>query len=265
MPPAVRGTLSKSRASTGPIQVTTLSRMSMRSSQPVQSPRPAGRWLWAAAALSLAFSLTPWGHLLLYPFRLFTTWAHECGHAIVALALGGSVNAIMIEPDASGTTQSLLPAGRITQGLVASSGYLAASLAGCLLMAGSRVDQWRRPILWAAGVLMLLTLVIWMRNLFGFVVVLAWAGALLSLARRGSGNAARFVLGLLAIQVALNSVYDIRVLFMVDGGHSDAETMASLFLLPSWLWATAWMLMSGGMLSWTLWTTRAPTAGQYGS
>jgi hypothetical protein len=46
------------------------------------------------------------------------------------------------------------------------------------------------------------------------------------------GSAPRFLLSLLAIQVALNSVYDIRVLFLIDRGHSDAATMARLFLLP---------------------------------
>jgi hypothetical protein len=65
-----------------------------------------------------------------------------------------------------------------------------------------------------------------------------------------------FVLSLLAVQVALDSVYDIRVLFLIHGGHSDADTMATLFVLPAWLWATAWMLMSIGMLSWTLARTR---------
>ena len=53
--------------------------------------------------------------------------------------------------------------------------------------------------------------------------------ALLALARKGSGRAPRFILSVLAIQVALNAVYDIRVLFLVNG-RSDAETMARLFL-----------------------------------
>ena len=69
-------------------------------------------------------------------------------------------------------------------------------------------------------------------------------------------NAVRFLLSLLAIQVALNSVYDIRVLFLIDRGPSDAATMAQLFLLPSWVWATTWMIMSVAMLGATLWTTR---------
>ena len=95
-----------------------------------------------------------------------------------------------------------------------------------------------------------------MRNPFGFGVVLAWGVALVALASKGIGNAPRFLLSLLAIQVALNSVYDIRVLFLIDRGQSDAATMARLFLLPSWVWAAAWMLMSVAMLGATLWMTR---------
>jgi len=220
--------------------------------------QPARRtlWLWVAATLSLGLSLTPWGKLLLYPFKLFTTWVHECGHALVTLMVGGTVSSIVIEPDTSGVTRSLLPAGRMARGLVASSGYLGASVVGCLLMAATRVEKWARAVVWTVGALMLLTLVVWMRNLFGFVVVLAWGAGLVALARKAGGEASPFVLSLLAIQVALDSVYDIRVLFHVDGGHSDAETMATLFLLPAWLWASAWMLVSVGMLAWTLWMTR---------
>lgn len=214
-------------------------------------------WLWLAAALCLGVSLTPWGPVLLYPFTLFTTWVHECGHAVMVVLMGGSVTSITIAPDTSGLTRSLMPMGRVAQGLVASSGYLGASVVGCLLMAATRVEKRARPILRAIGAFMLLTLVIWMRNLFGALVVLAWGVTLLALARKGSGRASRFVLSVLAIQVALNAVYNIRVLFLVDG-PSDAETMARLFLAPAWLWASAWMIISVAMLGWTLWITRVP-------
>jgi len=209
-----------------------------------------------AAALSLGLSLTSWGRIPLYPFKLFTTWIHECGHALMTVLSGGTVDFIMIDPDTSGVTRSLVPAGRMARGLVASSGYLGASVVGCLLMAASRMEKWARNIVGAVGALMLLTLVMWMRNLFGFAAVLAWGAALVALARTAHGHWSRFVLSLLAIQVALNSIYDIRVLFHVDGGHSDADTMASLFWLPPWLWASGWMLTSVGMLGWTLWMTR---------
>ena len=212
-------------------------------------------WLWLAVAISLAVSLTPWGPLVLYPFTLFTTWVHECGHAVMAVLVGGSVGSITIQPDTSGLTRSLVPAGRIAQGLVASAGYLAASLVGCLLMAATRVPKRARPILTGIGAFMLFTLVFWIRNLFGALAVLGWAVALLALARKDTGRAPRFVLSVLAVQVALNAVYDIRILFLVHG-RSDAETMARLFLLPAWLWAAAWMVLSIAMLAWTLRMTR---------
>ena len=220
------------------------------------SRRPIGNWLWAAVAVSLVVSLTPWAPVLLYPFKLFTTWVHECGHALMTVLVGGRVTSITIEPDTSGLTQSFVPVGRVARGVVASSGYLGAALVGCLLMAATRVEKWAHIILLSLGAFMLVTLVFWMRNLFGFGVVLVWGLALVALASKGMGNAPRFLLSLLAIQVALNSVYDIRVLFLIDRGRSDAATMARLFLLPSWVWATVWMLMSVAMLGATLWMTR---------
>ena len=215
-----------------------------------------GKWFWAAVAVSLVVSLTPWAQFLLYPFKLFTTWVHECGHALMTVLVGGRVTSITIRPDTSGLTKSLVPASRMARGLVASSGYLGAAVVGCLLMAATRVEKWAHVILLSLGVFMLLTLVLWMRNPFGFGVVLAWGVALVALARRGIGQAPRFLLSLLAIQVALNSVYDIRGLFLLGRGQSDAATMARLFLAPPWVWATVWMVMGIAMLGATLWMTR---------
>jgi hypothetical protein len=223
----------------------------MRSRSPI-----GGQWFWTAVAVSLMVSLTPWAPFLLYPFKLFTTWVHECSHALMTVLVGGRVTSIAIEPDTSGLTRSLVPTGRVARGLVASAGYLGAAVVGCLLMAATRVAKWTRVILLGLGAVMLLTLVVWMRNLFGAAVVLAWGVGLVMLAGTRMANTARFLLCLLAVQVALNSVYDIRVLFLIDRGTSDAETMARIFLLPSWVWASTWMLMSATMLGATLWMTR---------
>jgi len=219
------------------------------------SRRRARNWLWVAAATSLIVSLTPWAPRALYPFKLFTTWVHECAHALMTVAVGGEVRSITIRPDTSGLTVSLVPVGRLTGGLVASAGYLGAALVGCALMAATRVAKWANPVLLGLGTCMLVTLVVWIRNPFGVVAVLAWGAALVAIASRGMGSVPRFLLSLLAIQVALDSVYDIRVLFLVDRGPSDAETMTRLFLLPSWIWATGWMGISVAMLALTLRST----------
>jgi hypothetical protein len=228
----------------------------VRIASPLTLRRTSDNWLWIAAALSLGISLTRWGPLVLYPFRLFTTWVHECGHAVMTLLVGGHVNSIVIEQNAAGVTRSLIPQARVAQGLVASAGYLGATIVGCALMTAARRKNTAHGILWTIGAFMVVTLLVWVRNPFGIAVVLIWSVALVALSRQGSGPVSSFVLSLLAVQVALDSVYDIRVLFLVHGGHSDAETMARLFLLPTWMWASLWMLMSVGLLTWTLLRTR---------
>jgi Peptidase M50B-like len=218
--------------------------------------RSLDRWFWVAVAISLLVSLTPWAQFLLYPFKLFTTWVHESGHAVMTVLVGGRVTSMTIDPDTSGLTQSVVPVGRIGRGLVASSGYLGAAVVGSLLIASIRVQKWAHVILLSVAALMLLTLVFWVRNLFGAAIVLAWSLTLITLARKGVARALRFFLSLLAIQVALNAVYDIRTLFLINRRQSDAETMARLFLLPSWVWATTWMLLSIAILGATIWMTR---------
>ena len=202
--------------------------------------------------MCLVVSLTPWGPLALYPFTLFTTWVHECSHAVAVVLLGGTVASVTISPDTSGLTRSLMPASRLAQGIVASAGYLGASVVGCFLLSASRVERRAKPILWSIGAFMLVTLVLWIRNPFGAFVVVAWALALFLLAgKRAARGAAGFFISVLAIQVALNAVFNIRELFLVHG-PSDAQTMARLFLVPYWFWAGLWMAISVAMLVSTL-------------
>ena len=87
-------------------------------------------------------------------------------------------------------------------------------------------------------------------------MVLAWAATLLLLARRRLGATAQFLVGLLAIQVALNAVYDIRVLYLVGRSVRRRDAWQQLFLLPAAVWATAWMLVAIAMLGATIWKTR---------
>jgi hypothetical protein len=149
-----------------------------------------------------------------------------------------------------------VPTSRLSRGIIASAGYLTASVVGCFLLTAARVERRAKPILWGIGVFMLVTLVLWVRNLFGALVVIGWAVALLTIAhRRTSRGLAAFVLGVLGIQVALNAVFNIRVLFLVDG-PSDAQAMAALFVAPAWFWASLWMAMSVAMLFSTLRATR---------
>lgn len=120
-----------------------------------------------------------------------------------------------------------------------------------------RSEKWAQAILLSLGALMLLTLVLWMRNLFGAAIVLTWGVALIALAEKGVANALRFFLSLLAIQVALNAVYDIRVLFLFGRSQSDAATMGATLSAAVVDVGDDVDLMSVAILGATLWMTRA--------
>lgn len=210
--------------------------------------------------LSLAISLFPWGKYAVYPFRLFTTWVHECCHAIAALGLGGQVTRITLSPDTSGLTFYRIPKGRLRQAVVASSGYLGSALAGCLIYAGTL--HWpaagrERMIASSLGVLMWLSAFLWVRGLFGLLTVGAGGAALIALGQSPSiGSSARYLIPFLGVQTALQCLFDLRTLFELDpDAHSDARTLQALFWLPSGFWAMIWIGLSLFMMGWTIrWT-----------
>lgn len=210
-----------------------------------------------AVSVSFVLSLVSWGKYLLYPFRIFTTWAHECSHGVMATLTGGEVKRITLAPDTSGLCVYQLPPSRLRRGLVASAGYLGSCLVGCAIYLATAVaPAYASLAMTVVGALMLVSLVFWVRNGFGMVCVLALGVALVTLGR-GAPNLplnpvwVRYGLSFLGIQTALQAVFDLRELFAVRS-KSDAHTMQSLFWLPAPFWAVVWIGMSAAMVGWVL-------------
>src|SRR5262249_36299179 len=88
------------------------------------------KFLIGAAVLTILISYLPIGWIVIYPIRLFVTFIHEGGHALVALFTLGSVEKLLIYADASGVT---LTRGGIPP-LIASAGYLTTSVVGAGLL-----------------------------------------------------------------------------------------------------------------------------------
>jgi len=80
--------------------------------------------------LAVVVSHVPVVDLLVYPFKLFGTFVHEWGHALVALATGGHVVELQVNSDLSGET---FTAGG-WQLPILSAGYVGAACAGALLL-----------------------------------------------------------------------------------------------------------------------------------
>jgi hypothetical protein len=212
-------------------------------------------------AISLVLSFFPWGKRILFPFQLFTTWIHECCHGIMAILMGGSVLRVTIESDGSGLTHYKIPSGRLRQAMVASSGYLGSSMIGCALFylsvrsnSAAQLLSSRILVFSLCG-LIGLSLLFWIRNVFGFVSTLTLGVALGLMNYTPASRYASDVLDFIAIQTALNALFDIRTLFGLGtskGITSDAHTMQKLFWFPHWLWAFSWLCLSAFMMYWTV-------------
>ncbi len=212
-------------------------------------------------SLSLVLSFFSWGKRILFPFQIFTTWVHECCHAVTALLLGGSAIKITIAPDGSGITHYKIPNGKIRQSIVASAGYLGASICGFLILLLTAQTErsnhfWNiHSMIFLFCGLIVFSLLFWIRNWFGFLSTLLLGGAIALLNYFPLNRYAHEALLFLGIQTALNALFDIRTLYGLGSGKgttSDAHSLQRLFWLPHWFWSTLWLSMSVVIIYWTI-------------
>jgi hypothetical protein len=214
--------------------------------------------LWALVLSFVLFNL-PYGAYALYPFKLVSTWLHELGHGTMAAMLGGDFERMVVRADTSGTAYHRGASSVLARAMVSSAGYLGTSVFGSLLLLlGATSERRSRLALGLVAGIMLLSDLLFVRNLFGLVALGAIGAGLAVVALRASAGIVSALLNLIAAQSCLNALLDIRNLFAIGGGshagvRSDAATMAELLFLPYWFWAGLWMLLSLAILALTLW------------
>ena len=138
-------------------------------------------WLIGAAAVTLVLWQFSWGDYILYPFSILATWFHEMGHGLTALLLGGDFRKLVMLPNGSGFAihSGSLFLGPIGRALVAAGGPLGPAFAGGLFIISSRRYKNAHICLMILGGLLLLSVLIWVRSLFGIVAISLWGAGLL--------------------------------------------------------------------------------------
>lgn len=196
-------------------------------------------FLVLATAISLILWVIPFGWLVLYPFRIFATFVHEGGHALIAILTMGAVDRIVIYADASGETY--------TRGgsalLIASAGYLVSCGFGAVLLALSRRGRNAAVMLFVNSVLTLALTFYFLRDQLSLAAGLALSVCLL-LAGMTRSALCHLLLNLLAVQCCLNAVFDLLTLLRVTTGavqlHNDAMIMERLTFITAPVWAILW-------------------------
>ena len=208
---------------------------------------------------SLMLWHTQFGALLLYPFTILTTWFHEMGHGIAAIFMGERFAHLEIYPDGSGVALSQVSATRtvVQDAIIAAGGPIGPALAGAALIASSRTLKGTRIALAVLGAALLVTTVIWVRSMTGWLVLPPLGLAILAIARNANPDQQRFAIQLLGVQ-AIISVWTQSSYLFSRGGTlgglpqvSDTEAIAQALLLPYWFWGIALSAINIALLWWS--------------
>ncbi|WP_369025321.1 M50 family metallopeptidase [Qipengyuania sp. RANM35] len=211
--------------------------------QPVK--RREQTYIVAFAVLTIIAWQTQIGTLVLMPFTLLSTWWHEMAHGLTAAALGANFQRLVIFANGSGYAEHSGSLWSVGQAIVAAAGLLGPSIAGSLMIIASRSRRATRLALLGLGAALLVTTLIWVRSIVGWVVLPLFALAALYIAARGSEKWQRISVEFLGVQGAVSVYQDFDYLFSpggVVGGHaalSDTGRIADALILPYWFWGGA--------------------------
>ncbi|MEX1256701.1 MAG: M50 family metallopeptidase [Gemmatimonadota bacterium] len=189
-----------------------------------------------------------WNTPVVYPLKLFVIFLHEISHGIAAVATGGSIQEITINPRLGGACYC--PGGNAF--LTLSAGYLGSLVwGGVILEAGWRARSRVHLVVRIAGAMMLLLTLLFVRGIFGFVFGAAFGIALILTARHLSLPTNRRVLEVLGLTSCLYAVLDIKS-DVLDRPElpSDAAMLGELTGVPTLVWGALWITMALGISAW---------------
>ncbi len=227
--------------------------------EPLVTPGSQGEAIGRLVVAGLVVTMLPalpFGAYLIYPFAILTTWFHEMGHGLTALALGQHFEQLLIFANGSGVAESGVDpdASRFVSAAIAAGGPLAPSAVGALLIVASAHPKAWRPVLGLAAAAILASVAVWVRSATGWWALPLVAAILGIVAWRGSPAWQRFTLQFLGMLGALSMLRDLGYLFTeeaVIGGQamlSDTGAIEAAVGLPHWLWAGLILLLSGLMV-----------------
>jgi Peptidase M50B-like len=208
-------------------------------------PSPQGSALLAVIALLLVGFAWP-------VVRTLVTICHESGHAFVAVLVGRRLSGVRVHSDTSGLTVSRgRPKGH---GMVATlfAGYLAPAIVG-LGVAGLAGTGHASGVLWLL-VLLAVVLLVWIRNVYGALVVVA-AGVAVALA---TWYAPATALGWIATGLAwlflIAAPRPVLELMRRHSPGSDAAQLAALTHVHRYLWCVLWLALTvAALVAGALW------------
>jgi hypothetical protein len=196
-----------------------------------------------------------WDTHIVYPLKVFVVFLHEASHGLAAVATGGSVERIVLDPNQGGAAYTIGGNAFLTL----SAGYLGSLLWGALFILLG-FSRWARPrwVIGTLGIVVLGITVFLVRSFFGLGFGLLFGAALLVVARYLSQSTNRIVLLVLGLTSCLYAILDIKS-DVLDRPQlqSDAAMLAEMTGIPTPVWGFLWIALALLVAAWLLrWVAR---------
>jgi Peptidase M50B-like len=191
-----------------------------------------------------------WDTPFVYPLKIFVVLLHEVSHGIAAVATGGSIQRITLDPMQGGACYC--PGGNAF--ITLSAGYLGSLLWGGLLISAARArrikPEWVNSVI---GAMVVVLTLLYVRNGFGFAFGIAFGLAMLLVSRKMGIAINRTLLLTLGLTSALYAILDIKsdILDRPDV-HSDAQMLSEITHVPTMVWGVLWISIALAFSAWLL-------------
>jgi len=189
-----------------------------------------------------------WDTPAVYPLKVFVVLLHEVSHAMMAVATGGTIDKIVLDPNQGGACYC--PGGNAF--LTLSAGYLGSLAWGGLLVSAGQMKRINsRWVTGAVGLLVVGLTLAYVRSQFGFWFGLAFGSVLVVGAVRLSVAINKGILLTLGLTSCLYAILDIKS-DVIDRPElrSDAAMLGDLTGIHTMVWGSLWIVIAVLVSAW---------------
>ncbi len=183
-----------------------------------------------------------WDTPVVYPLKIFVVLLHEVSHGIAAVATGGSIQKIVLDPYQGGATYTVGGNAFVTL----SAGYLGSLVWGALMVEASRARRIRPDlVVGLIGGLVVALTVLFVRSGFGIAFGILFGLALAASAHKLSVAVNRTLLLTLGMTSSLYAILDIKS-DVLDRPQleSDAFMLSKITGIPTTVWGIIWIVVA---------------------